>query len=82
MVATPLVLTTAFPVSKPPDTSAALMPDRVYGTAVPEAILVVVNVKLTVSPSLIEVAEETKDKVELLVVSSKLTVKLPVLELS
>ena len=46
IVATPLELTTAFPLSEPPDTSAALMPERVYATDVPEATFVVVNVKV------------------------------------
>jgi hypothetical protein len=54
IVATPLELTTAFPLSDPPDTSAALMPDSVYGTEVPDATFVVVRVKVAVVPSLTE----------------------------
>ena len=56
-MATPLELTTAFPLSEPPDTSAALMPDRVYGTDAPAATLVVVYVKVAVEPSLTEELE-------------------------
>ena len=52
IVATPLELTTALPLSEPPDTSAALIPERVYGTDVPEVTLVVVRVKVAVEPSL------------------------------
>ena len=54
IVATPLELTIAFTVSDPPDKSAALMPDSVYGTDVPAATFVVVNVKVAVEPSLTE----------------------------
>ena len=52
IVATPLELTTALPLSERPDTSAALIPDRVYGTDVPEATLEVERVKVAVEPSL------------------------------
>ena len=54
IVAIPLELTTAFPVKDPPATSSALIPDRVYGTNVPEATLVVVRVNVAVVPSLTE----------------------------
>ena len=54
IVAIPLELTTALPLSEPPDTSAALIPDRVYGTDVPDATFVVVSVNVAVEPSLIE----------------------------
>ena len=55
IVAMPLELTTAFPLSEPPDTSAALMPDNVYGTDVPDATFVVVKVNEAIEPSLIEI---------------------------
>ena len=54
MVAVPLALTVAVPVGSPPVMSAALIPDKVYGTDVPEATLVVVRVKVAVEPSLTE----------------------------
>ena len=54
IVATPLALTVALPLSKPPDTSAELMPERVYGTEVPDAKSVVVRTKIAVAPSLTE----------------------------
>ena len=52
MVAVPLEFTVALPVSDPPVISAALTPDRLYGTDVPDATLVVVSVNVTVDPSL------------------------------
>ena len=52
IVAVPLELITATPVSNPPTTSAAVTPDSVNGTEVPEATLVPLNVKRTVEPSL------------------------------
>ena len=54
IVAVPLELTTAVPVRRPPVMSAAETPDKVYGTDVPEATLVVVRVKVAVEPSLTE----------------------------
>ena len=54
IVALPLELTTAFPLSEPPDKSAALIPDKVYGTDVPDATFAVVSVKVAVVPSLTE----------------------------
>ena len=54
IVATPLELITALPLSNPPDTSAALIPERVYGTAIPAATFVVVRVNVAVEPSLTE----------------------------
>ena len=54
IVATPFELTTAFPLSEPLDTSAALMPESVYGTDVPEARFVVIRVKVAEEPSLTE----------------------------
>jgi hypothetical protein len=54
IVATPLELTTALPLSEPPDMSAALMPESVYGTDVPEARFVVIRVKVAEDPSLTE----------------------------
>jgi len=50
-VATLLGLSTALSLSEPPDTLAALMPERVYGTNVPDVTLVV-KVKVAVEPSL------------------------------
>ena len=61
MVAMPLEFTTAFPLSEPPDTSAALIPERVYGTDVPDATFVVVSVNVAVEPSLTELLEEVKE---------------------
>ena len=61
MVAVPLELTTALPFSAPPATSAALMPERVYETEVPEATLVVLRVKEAVEPSLTEVVFEDSE---------------------
>ena len=58
IVATPLELTTAFQLSEPPDTSAALMPDNVYGTDVPDSTFVVVSVNVDVEPSLTVVKSE------------------------
>ena len=58
MVATPLELTTALPLNAPPETSAALTPDRVYATEVPEATFVVVRVKVAVEPSLTGVLDD------------------------
>ena len=58
IVATPLESTTALPLSKFPNTSSVLMPERVYGTAVPGATFVVVRVKVAVEPSLTEVLLE------------------------
>ena len=52
IVAVPLELMTATPLSNPPTTSAAVMPESVNGTDVPEAMLVPLNVKRTVEPSL------------------------------
>jgi hypothetical protein len=54
IVATPLELTTALPLSEPPDMSAALMPESVYGTDEPEARFVVIRVKVAEDPSLTE----------------------------
>ena len=54
IVATPLELTTALPLSEPPDTSAALTPEREYETDVPDVTLEVVRVKVAVEPSLTE----------------------------
>ena len=48
MVATPLEFTTALSLSEPPDTSAALIPAKVYGTDVPDETFVVVSVKVAV----------------------------------
>ena len=58
IVAMPLELTTAFPLSEPTDTSAELMPESVYGTDVPETTFVVIKVKVTEEPSLTEVLLE------------------------
>jgi len=52
IVAAPLEFTVALPVSDPPVMSAALTPDKVYGTEVPGATFVVVSVKVAVDPSL------------------------------
>jgi hypothetical protein len=60
IVAIPLELMTAFPLSEPPDTSAALMPDRVYGTDVPDATFVVVSVNVAVEPSFIYAPEAVR----------------------
>ena len=54
IVAKPLELTTAFPLNEPPNTSAALMPDRVNGTDVLVATFFVVSVKVAAEPSLTE----------------------------
>ena len=61
IVATPLELTNALALSDPPDTSPALIPERVYGTAVPEGTFLVTSVKIIVSPSL---TEEVLDVIE------------------
>ena len=53
MVATPLELTTAVPL-KSPETSAAEMPESVYGIGVLGAKFVVVSVKKAVLPSFTE----------------------------
>ena len=52
IVAVPLELTTAVPLKAPPVMSAAETPDKVYGTDVPAATLVVVSVNVAVEPSL------------------------------
>ncbi len=57
MVAVPLELTTALPLSEPPITSDALMPESVYGMEVPEATFVVDRVNVAVEPSLTEDCE-------------------------
>ena len=54
IVATPLALTVALPLSEPPDMSTALIPERVYGTDVPDARPVVVRKKIAAAPSLTE----------------------------
>ena len=54
MVAMPFELITALPLSAPPDTSAELMPEMVYGTDVPEATFVAVRLKDATEPSLTE----------------------------
>ncbi len=54
-VATPLALMIALPLKEPPEMSAPLIPERVYGTEVPEARLVVESVKVTEEPSSTEV---------------------------
>ena len=59
--AIPLELRTALPLNVPPDTSAELMPERVNGTTVPEATLVVLKVKEAVEPSLTEAVFEESE---------------------
>ncbi len=61
IVAMPLELTTAFPLSDPPETSEALIPDKVYGTEVPDASLVVVSVKVATEPSLTELVNAVNE---------------------
>ena len=58
IVATPLELTTALPLSDPPDTSAALMPVNEYETVVPVPMFVVTKAKTAVLPSLTEAPVE------------------------
>ncbi len=55
----------ALPVSSPPVMSAALIPETVYGTEVPDATLVVVRVNVAVEPSLHD-SEEMSIKVGVL----------------
>jgi hypothetical protein len=57
IVACPLLATVVVPLKEPPDTSAALIPESVYGTVVPAATFVVVKVKVAVAPSLTELFE-------------------------
>ena len=61
MVACPLLATVVVPLKEPPDTSAALIPESVYGTVVPAATFVVVKVKLAVEPSLTELLEAVNE---------------------
>ncbi len=52
-----------FPVRLPPTTSSLETPDSVYGTMVPAAMFVVVNVKTELAPSLTDVAEDDTEYV-------------------
>ena len=61
MEAIPLELTTALPLSAPPEMSAELMPESVNGTTVPEATLVVLKVKEAVEPSLTDAVFEESE---------------------
>jgi hypothetical protein len=61
IVATPLELTAAYPLSEPPIKSAALMPLTAYGTESPIAMLVVARVNVAIEPSLTEPVAATND---------------------